>query len=58
MHFMHLGIGTASSVVADKNVHDAELKVSPNPVVGSALVNYELQRTGNTVLKITDMNCR
>ncbi len=54
--FYAIGIGTASSIVADKDVHEAELKVSPNPVVGSALVNYELQRTGNTVLKITDMN--
>ena len=55
--FYAIGIGTASTLVADKNTLMPELKITPNPVVGyTAVVNYQLINSGNTVLKITDLN--
>ncbi|MEP6684443.1 MAG: M4 family metallopeptidase [Parafilimonas sp.] len=56
--FYAIGIGTASSLVADnKNTPMPELKITPNPVSGyTAVVNYQLINSGNTVLKVTDLN--
>ena len=56
--FYAIGIGAASSLIADnKNTPLPELKITPNPVSGyAAVVNYQLTGSGNTVLKVTDLN--
>jgi len=54
--FHAVGIGAGSSALAE-NTSLAELKITPNPVLSnSALVNYQLLKGGNTVLKVTELN--
>ncbi len=55
--FYAIGIGTASTLIADAKKAMPELKMTPNPVASSAsVVNYEVTASGNTVLKITSLN--
>ena len=53
--FYAIGVGAAAPLTSG-NIPMAELKVTPNPVAGSAVVNYQLLKSGNAVLKITDLN--